>query len=427
VFCPNCGTQNPEVAATCSKCNFALKGVVAPKFKGTMLMMNQPQIPGVTPGVPATPAVPPVPVPAAPAASAPVQRTSVPGAVPGAPLSAVPSKLKGTMVGVAPMALQGQSGQAPVSVPSAGATRAAPPAPAPVGHLDSGPGYMPPAAQGVNPLGGTVAADAGGFAHAFGAGGPPPGYPQQGFPGPQPPQQAYTPYGAPPPGTPPPGQQPVPMPYDPSGYGGQPQNPYGGQQPQNPYGGQQPQNPYGGQQPQNPYGGQQPQNPYGGQQPQYGQGAYGAPPQAYGQQPGGAIVPYAGGGPTRRNALMTWLMPFAVIFGGFIVSMVLAMLLGSPSLGGGLFGLFAMGGGVWALVLAVMMAGELMAVTQNEAFAWWPILIPFYSIYWAWIAVPQEVTRAKQMLGVQQPTRSILLYIFLWHYALASDLNDMVR
>jgi hypothetical protein len=124
---------------------------------------------------------------------------------------------------------------------------------------------------------------------------------------------------------------------------------------------------------------------------------------------------------------MTWLMPFAVIFGGFIVSTVLAMLLGSPGLGGGLFGLFAMGGGVWALLLAIIMAGELKAVTQNEAFAWWPILIPFYSIYWAWIAVPQEVTRAKQRLGVQEPTRSIILYIFLWHYALASDLNDMVR
>src|SRR5277367_905326 len=83
VFCPNCGTQNPEVAATCSKCNFALKGVVAPKFKGTMLMMNQPQIPGVTPGVPAAPAPPPA---AVPPPQGPVgQRVSNPGAPPGSP------------------------------------------------------------------------------------------------------------------------------------------------------------------------------------------------------------------------------------------------------------------------------------------------------------------------------------------------------
>ena len=46
MFCPNCGTQNPDPAQTCSKCNFHLKGAAAPKFKGTMLMMNQPVLPG---------------------------------------------------------------------------------------------------------------------------------------------------------------------------------------------------------------------------------------------------------------------------------------------------------------------------------------------------------------------------------------------
>ena len=46
MFCPNCGTQNTETAQTCAKCNFALKTGAAPKFKGTMLMMNNPgQIP----------------------------------------------------------------------------------------------------------------------------------------------------------------------------------------------------------------------------------------------------------------------------------------------------------------------------------------------------------------------------------------------
>jgi len=30
-------------------------------------------------------------------------------------------------------------------------------------------------------------------------------------------------------------------------------------------------------------------------------------------------------------------------------------------------------------------------------------------------------------MGVQAPTRSIVMYVFLWHFALASDLNDMAR
>src|SRR6185369_13475369 len=58
VFCPNCGTQNSETAQTCAKCGFQLKAAAAPKFKGTMLMMNQP--PGGIPGAP------PRPVPGAP-------------------------------------------------------------------------------------------------------------------------------------------------------------------------------------------------------------------------------------------------------------------------------------------------------------------------------------------------------------------------
>jgi hypothetical protein len=48
-------------------------------------------------------------------------------------------------------------------------------------------------------------------------------------------------------------------------------------------------------------------------------------------------------------------------------------------------------------------------------------------MYWMWVLVPREVAKAKQILGVQQPPRSIVLYIFLWLFALASDINDLVR
>jgi hypothetical protein len=79
VFCPNCGAQNSDVATTCQKCGFNLKGSAAPKFKGTMLMMNaagqeQPGQPGAQPQAPAS----------------------------GGEASSLKPKLKGTMIGVAP-------------------------------------------------------------------------------------------------------------------------------------------------------------------------------------------------------------------------------------------------------------------------------------------------------------------------------------
>jgi len=110
VFCPNCGTQNPDSAQTCSKCNFHLKGAAAPKFKGTMLMMNQPVLPTPAPGAAA---------PTAGTTGAPPPAGPAPGGPPraGGP-AGISSKLKGTMVGVAPMA--GAMGNAPpVAVPPA--------------------------------------------------------------------------------------------------------------------------------------------------------------------------------------------------------------------------------------------------------------------------------------------------------------------
>src|SRR5205085_6942686 len=68
VFCPNCGTENEEAATTCKKCGFSLKGAAAPKFKGTMLMMNAPAglRPGAAPGAPAPGAPAPAPMGAPP-------------------------------------------------------------------------------------------------------------------------------------------------------------------------------------------------------------------------------------------------------------------------------------------------------------------------------------------------------------------------
>src|ERR1019366_483747 len=172
-----------------------------------------------------------------------------------------------------------------------------------------------------------------------------------------------------------------------------------------------------------------------------GQQGYGAPPGGYGQamqqaglqgvagygQPGaivGTLSSAGTKGPTRRNALMTLLMPFGVMVAGSILSTILAMLVPALSVLGSLVSL---GGGVWFVLLTIPMVSELKSVTQNANLQWWPILVPFYSMYWAWMIIPAEVAKAKQLLGVQQPPRPLVLYIFLWPFAFASDINDMVR
>ena len=317
--------------------------------------------------------------------------------------------------------------------------------------------FNPPAPQaGVNPLGGTMAADIGSFAAAFPMGQPQPqpggqggfgvapnapmgataavpamgdyGAPQQGMGGygQQQQQQApLNPYGAPYPQQQQ-QQQMMQQPY------GDPQAAYG--QPQPPQYGQPMQQPQYGQPMQPPQYGQPPQDPAYGQQPQqaYGQAPQGMMP--YGQGPGGLPAPgpmmgtlqSAGNstGPTKRNPLMTWLVPGLVIFGGSILSTILGFVYGPLA---SLSGLFFLAGMVMYLLSAIKMVNELKTVTRNAAFAWWPIIVPIYNYYWLWMLVPAEVKKAKQMMGIQAPPRSIVLYFFLWHFALASDLNDMAR
>jgi hypothetical protein len=130
-------------------------------------------------------------------------------------------------------------------------------------------------------------------------------------------------------------------------------------------------------------------------------------------------------GPKRRNALMAFLLPLAVIFGGSIIGTILAIAI-TPSLAI-LSTVAVLAGSIWYLVLTIQMCGELKAVTGNPKFAWWPILIPIYQYYWLLVLLPQEVARAKQMRGVQAPVRHIVLYFFLGNFALASDLNDLAK
>ncbi len=245
----------------------------------------------------------------------------------------------------------------------------------------------------------------------------------------------------------------------PQGYGAPPQQAYG-QPPQQGYG--QPPPGYGAP-PAQGYG--QPPQGYGapqayGQPPQgYGQPApgYGAP-QGYGQPPAGGYgqpapgypAPYAGGAdlaqaggqvgvppgtarPTIRNPLMTLLTPTILIFGGVMLAIIGTVVGASmqsgvvASLSGGLGGLTELAGCVFFFINAVKMLGELKAITKADTLAWWGLLIPLYSLYVILIVVPTEMTKAKQWLRVQEPTRNVVLYWLLFPYAFAADLNDLAN
>ncbi len=190
MFCPNCGAQNQDTATACAKCGFALKAAAAtaPKFKGTMLMMNAP--PAAVP----RPGAPPAGAQAAPPAATPAPGTAAPS-IPAAPAipAATRPKLKGTMIGVAPPSMGSNTG--PLGAPQAPAPAAAPPAFAPPAYQPPAPAAAPPAPaheppSAVNPLGGTVVADT----SSFGAMPKPP----QGMGGA--PYDAPPGFGAPPPG-----------------------------------------------------------------------------------------------------------------------------------------------------------------------------------------------------------------------------------
>jgi len=144
VFCPNCGTQNDDNGVKCQKCGFNLKGATAPKFKGTMLMMNSPL--------------------------ASARRSNpAPGGSAPAPAPWPKSMAKATMIGVAPpspggVAPPGRVGPPPAALPiSHGPPMPTPSVPA-VGGTATPAGGAAPATAGVppgpaipvNPFGGTL-------------------------------------------------------------------------------------------------------------------------------------------------------------------------------------------------------------------------------------------------------------------------------
>ncbi len=133
----------------------------------------------------------------------------------------------------------------------------------------------------------------------------------------------------------------------------------------------------------------------------------------------------AGGGkPRMRNALMTLLIPLGISLGGTIVFSIVAGITNIYSLMY-LGQLCALAGGVLAIYQFYQMVNEVKWVTKDESLQFWPIIIPIYNLIWILTILPVHVTKAKQMVGAQQPTRSLVVYFFLSLYALAADVNDI--
>ena len=137
--------------------------------------------------------------------------------------------------------------------------------------------------------------------------------------------------------------------------------------------------------------------------------------------------------PRVRSPIMTLLIPVIIIFGSSIIGTVLisvgaAQNIGILSMiGSAVSGLGSIAGSVIALISMLRMLGEINGVTKSGTLAWWQVFIPLYNYYVLWIVTPGEVQKAKQMVGVQQPARGIVVYVFFWLYAAAADLNDIAK
>ncbi len=123
---------------------------------------------------------------------------------------------------------------------------------------------------------------------------------------------------------------------------------------------------------------------------------------------------------------MTLVIPWGAMVAGRILATILFIVLPTSLAPVANIGsLVSLVGLILFYYVLYQMLNELKNVTKNPAFAWWPIIVPIYNIIFLLTMLPPEVTKAKQMVGAQEPTRSPILYLFLAPWALASDLNDI--
>ncbi len=122
--------------------------------------------------------------------------------------------------------------------------------------------------------------------------------------------------------------------------------------------------------------------------------------------------------PTRRNALLTWLIPVLI----FMLTFPAGNYLGTTSLSF-LVSLPNSISVIITLLYTFGMVRELNAAAGTTV-KFWHIAIPFYNLYWLAVVVPGAMAIAKQKAGKPAP-RGAVVYLFLFLYAFAADLNDL--
>jgi hypothetical protein len=138
---------------------------------------------------------------------------------------------------------------------------------------------------------------------------------------------------------------------------------------------------------------------------------------------GGGLAGAANARPTKRNPIM----PLVMAWGGAVVAIVLGSVLAwiiGVAVIANLFS-FSLVGMLSVGFIMFRLSSELKNFTNSPDFAPWMAFVPCLNIYFFVVKVPAEMTKAKQMAGVQNPTKSVVLYLFLSPFALASDLNDI--
>jgi hypothetical protein len=141
----------------------------------------------------------------------------------------------------------------------------------------------------------------------------------------------------------------------------------------------------------------------------------------------GATGP-AGARGKMRNPVMTLIICFGAVFAGVIVNIVFTFIAVAAHLGAlaALGSIFPLAGSVIVILTIWQMLSELQRFTNDTSFAPWWMFVPLLNIYLYWIKVPEVVRNAKRMAGSRNPEPSnILLYIFLFPYAFAKDLNEV--
>jgi len=132
--------------------------------------------------------------------------------------------------------------------------------------------------------------------------------------------------------------------------------------------------------------------------------------------PGNAGAPQ----PTKRNAALVCGAPMAC----FVLAPPLGNFLGQSAFR--MAPTFAILAGM-LLTYGVVRPGiaELNSAAKSEL-AWWHLFIPIYGLYWAAMVVPAQMRIAKEKAGKPAP-RGAVVYLLLFVYALAADLNDLAE